>query len=100
LIEELEVREHPGGATFEVWLQPRSSHRKVVGIHGGALKIKITSPPLEGRANKECLQFLASILFVPASSLRILSGENSRRKRIFVPLPPDRVREIIEELVG
>jgi len=95
LIDELKVQEYAHGAVFEIWLQPRSSQRAIIGVHNGALKIKLTSPPVEGRANKECLQFVASILSVPASGVRILSGETSRRKRIFVPLSREQVLKAI-----
>lgn len=98
MIDELKVQEYAHGAVFEIWLQPRSSQRAIIGVHNGALKIKLTSPPVEGRANKECLQFLASILCVSPSEIKILAGKSSRRKTIFVALPPERVREIIKDL--
>ena len=78
------IREHSKGIVLEVFIQPRASKDMIVGIHGGRLKIKVAAPPVEGEANKRCIQFLAKCLSVPRSTLQILSGQNSRNKKILI----------------
>ena len=78
------IREHPNGIVFKVFVQPRSSKNKIVGVHGGALKIKVTAPPVEGAANKMCLKFLAKCLATPYCRLEIIAGQNSRTKQILL----------------
>ena len=78
------IRDHPNGIVFNVFVQPRSSKNKIVGVHGGALKVKVTAPPVEGAANKMCLKFLAKCMATPSFRLEIISGKNSRTKRILL----------------
>jgi len=78
------IRKHPQGLTFSVRVQPRSSKNTITGIHGEALKIKLTAAPVGNAANKMCISFLAKCLDVPKSCLDILSGQTSRTKLILV----------------
>jgi len=78
------IREHPNGIVFNVFVQPRSSKNKIVGVHGGALKVKVTAPPVDGAASKMCLKFLAKCLATPYFRLEIISGQNSRTKQILL----------------
>ena len=75
-------QETPDGVTFQVFVQPRSSKNAVVGRHGDALKVKLTAPPVEGAANKMCIQYLAKVLGLPKSGVEIVSGHTGRNKRI------------------
>lgn len=75
------------GITFEVRVQPRSSVNAIIGCHDQALKIKLTAPPVGGAANKQCIQLLSKVLGLPKSSLTIIGGQGSRRKRIGISLP-------------
>jgi uncharacterized protein (TIGR00251 family) len=70
--------------SFRVRVQPRASRDAIEGDHAGALKVRLTAPPLEGRANESLRRLLAERLNVPLSAVRIISGENSRNKRIAV----------------
>lgn len=74
------VRDSDKGASFAVRVQPRASRSAVVGEMGEALKIALTAPPVEGKANEACVEFLANLLKVPRSSVTIASGESSRNK--------------------
>jgi uncharacterized protein (TIGR00251 family) len=74
------VRDTDKGATFAVRVQPRASRNAVAGEMGDALKIALTAPPVEGKANDACVDFLANLLKVPRSSVTIASGESSRNK--------------------
>lgn len=76
------IRRHPQGIVFKVFVQPRSSANKIVGVRGDALKLKVTAPPVGGAANQMCLKFLAKQLAAPASRLEIISGHNARTKKI------------------
>ena len=73
-----------GGATFAVRIQPRASRNAIAGEMGNALKLALTAPPVEGKANEACVDFLANLLKVPRSSITIASGESSRNKVIRV----------------
>lgn len=76
------VRREPGGLSFEVAVQPRSSRAAIEGEYGGALKIRLTAPPVEGSANKQCVELIAKALGVPKSAVEIVSGKRSKRKRV------------------
>lgn len=79
---DLEVRE--GSLVFGVRVLPRSSRSEVVGEHDGALKVKLTAPPVGGAANRELVRLLAKELGVPKGAVRIVGGEASRTKRVAV----------------
>jgi len=76
------IRDTPHGATFAVRVQPRARKNAIMGEIGDALKIALTAPPVEGRANEACVDFLAEFLKVPRSSVTIAAGETSRNKVI------------------
>jgi uncharacterized protein (TIGR00251 family) len=82
----------PAGVTFAVKVQPRAKKNAITGELGDALKLALTAPPIDGRANEACIEFLANLLNVPRSSVTIASGETSRRKVIRVGLSADEVR--------
>lgn len=72
------------GATFRVRVQPGASKNEIVGVQEDALKIRISAPPVEGKANKALIQFLAKQLAVKRSQVEILNGHTSRSKTIHV----------------
>jgi len=76
------LREVPGGVRITVRLSPKAARDKVMGVHGEALKIAVTAPPLEGKANRHLIRFLAKRLGVPRGALSIVSGELAREKVI------------------
>ena len=78
------IRDTPTGATFQVKVHPRAKRNAITGQVGEALKLALTAPPVEGRANRACVEFLAEVLNVPRSSVTIAAGENSRNKLIRV----------------
>jgi uncharacterized protein len=84
----------PSGATFAVKVHPRARQNAITGKIGDALKLSLTTPPIEGRANEACIEFLAKLLKLPRSSVTIASGHNSRRKVIrVVGLSAEEVRK-------
>jgi uncharacterized protein (TIGR00251 family) len=78
----LTIFEKNGKPCFRVRVQPRSSHQSIVGCWNTALKVCLTAPPLEDRANRQLLELLADTLAVPRASIRILSGHRSRLKTV------------------
>jgi uncharacterized protein (TIGR00251 family) len=80
----LETQERNGAVIFSVKVQPRASKDEIVGEMGGALKVRLRAPAVEGRANEALVEFLAQLLKTSRSAVRILSGDRSRTKRIEV----------------
>lgn len=76
------IRDTPSGATFQVKVHPRAKKNAITGEIGDALKLALTAPPIEGRANEACIAFFAEFLNVPRSSITIAAGETSRNKLI------------------
>lgn len=67
---------------LSVYIQPRASKNQICGVQGEELKIRLTSPPVDGAANKLCRSFVADLFDVSRSSVEIVSGETSRHKRL------------------
>jgi len=80
----LKVTKTAAGVTFRVRVQPGASKNEIVGIQEDALKIRISAPPVEGKANKALIQFLAKQLAVKRNQVEIMSGHTSRIKTIHV----------------
>ena len=80
----ISVRDTSAGVSFAVKVQPRARKNAITGVVGDALKLALTAPPVDGRANEACIEFFAKLLEVPRSSVTIASGETSRRKVIRV----------------
>jgi len=78
------IYETPDGATFAVKVHSRAKKNAITGELGDALKLSLTTPPVEGRANEACIEFFANLLKVPRSSVTIASGERSRMKVVRV----------------
>lgn len=78
------IRDTASGATFSVKVHPRAKKDAVTGIIGDALKVALTAPPVEGKANESCIRLLAEFLRVPRSSVTIAAGETSRNKVVRV----------------
>lgn len=78
------IHETRGGVTFAIKVHPRGKKNAITGEIGDALKISLTAPPVEDRANEACMAFLAKLLNVPQSSITITSGQGGRNKMIHV----------------
>jgi uncharacterized protein (TIGR00251 family) len=76
--------EKPEGVQISLYVQPGASKSEIVGIHNGMLKIKIKSPPVDGKANEEVIRFLSEILTVPKKNVELIKGDKSREKKVFV----------------
>ena len=78
----LKIKKYKEGIQFAATIQPRSSKNEITGLHDYALKIRLTSPPTEGRANTACIRFLAKQLNVSPSRVSIVRGLTGRNKTI------------------
>lgn len=70
-------------------IQPKASRDEVCGEHGEAIKIRITAPPVEGKANAHLIQLLAKRFKVPKSRVTLISGESSRDKVVRIASPEE-----------
>ena len=67
---------------IKVKIIPGSSKNKVIGVYNNSLKITITAPPVEGKANKKCITYIAKCFDVAKSKIEIISGQTSKNKLI------------------
>ena len=74
------LREIPQGVTFAVKVQPRARKNAITGTVGDALKLALTAPPVDGKANHAVIEFLAGFFDIPRSSVTITSGKTNRLK--------------------
>lgn len=68
-------------------VQPRASRDEIVGPHGDSLKVRITTPPVDGKANSHLIKFVAKSFGIAPSQVAITSGECSREKRLSLKSP-------------
>jgi uncharacterized protein (TIGR00251 family) len=78
------IHESNGGVSFAIKVHPRSKKNAITGELGDALKVSVTAPPIDGRANEACVEFFAKLLKVPRSSVTIAAGQSSRNKVLHV----------------
>lgn len=87
--------------TFAVKIHPRARKNAITGEIGDALKVSLTAPPVDGKANVACIEFFAKLLKVRRSSVTIASGETSRNKVIRVTgLAAEKIREALGNLTA
>ena len=90
----LAIHQSGQAVTFALKIHPRAKKNAITGELGDALKVSLTAPPIEGRANDACIDFFAKLLKLPRSSVTIASGHSSRNKVIrVVGLSAQEVRE-------
>jgi len=70
---------------LKVYLQPKSSKNEIVGPYRDGIKIKLTAPPVEGKANEALIRFLAGELGISPSRIEIVKGHHSREKTLRIP---------------
>jgi len=73
-----------GGVDILIAVQPRASRTRVVGEHGGMLKVQLAAPPVDGEANAALVELIADALRVPKRQVSITSGQTGRKKRVRV----------------
>ena len=80
----IELKESPAGITFAVRVHPCAKKNAITSEVGDALKLALTAPPADGKANAACIEFFAKLLNLPRSSVTIAAGQTSRNKVIRV----------------
>jgi uncharacterized protein len=80
----LNILETKKGVIFKIRVQPRSSKQELAGIQDDALKLRIKAPPVDGKANEECIRFLSELFDVKKSCISIISGLTSRGKTVSI----------------
>jgi uncharacterized protein (TIGR00251 family) len=100
--EAIALEEHAEGCVLAIHVQPGSRRAGIVGRHGDALKVAVTAAPEKGKANEALLEVLHKQLGVKRSTLEILSGHTSRRKKVLVrTVDAAALRELLRaELAG
>ena len=74
------VQESAKGVAFAIKVQPRARKNAIIGVVGDIVKLALTAPPVDGRANQAVIEFLAELFEIPRASVTIASGETSRNK--------------------
>jgi uncharacterized protein (TIGR00251 family) len=93
----VQITEKEGVVSFAVRVQPRASRDEIAGEWEEGLKIRLTAPPVDDRANEALRRFLAASLKVPLSAVKIAAGERSRTKRVEVRgVTPEAVRALAD----
>lgn len=82
--EGLRVTGTPEGVLFTVHVQPRASRCEICGVKEGELRLRLTSPPVEDAANKQCVELIAKTLGIAKSRVAIKAGAKSRHKTVTV----------------
>jgi uncharacterized protein (TIGR00251 family) len=80
----INLQESKKGLTFDIHVIPHASRAQIAGVQDGALKVRVTAPPVEGAANEDCIKLLAGELKLKKSQLEIFSGAKSRKKTVMV----------------
>ena len=83
---------YKGGCALTVKVTPRASRDAILGAEEGWLRVALTAPPVDGKANEAARRFLAEALGVPRGDVRLLAGQTARLMRFAVPLPPGEAR--------
>jgi len=80
---------------LDIHVQPKASRDEIAGEHGDRLKVRITAPPVDGKANQHLVAFLAKLCGVPRSRVELVSGTSGRSKQLRIESPvqlPDGVQ--------
>ncbi len=76
----LPCRDDRGAAHLTVRVQPRASRARIAGLHGAAVKVQLTAPPVEGKANRQLIALLAKLLHLPKGAITVVRGDTGRDK--------------------
>jgi uncharacterized protein (TIGR00251 family) len=90
-----------GSLLLRLHVQPRASVNAIAGLQGDALKLRLTTPPVDGKANKAVIAYLAKFFHLPKSALVIKSGQQSRIKTIaIIDADEQQVRTVLDDILA
>lgn len=90
-----------GSLLLRLQVQPRAAANGIAGLQGEALKLRLTTPPVEGKANQAVLAYLAKVLHLPKSAFTLKSGQQSRSKAVVIrDAQEERVRTLLAGLIA
>lgn len=97
----IQVTEHAEGCVLSVRAQPGARRNAVVGEQAGALKVAVTAPPDQGRANKALAETLAGVLGLKKSQVELVAGPTSRDKKFLLRgVGVEAGRKLVEGIIG
>lgn len=89
------IEDADDGCRLHLYARPRASRTEVVGLHGNRIKLKVAAPPVDGAANDEIIEFVASELGVRKSDVEFVSGHSGKRKTLHIyGVSPAKVRQV------
>ena len=94
----INFKEEKDGISIKISVVPNSSKSCIIGVLDGALKIKLHSPPIEGKANKEAIEFISSLLNIPKSSISVLRGNKNKLKTLMLKGDKDMLQDKLKNI--
>jgi len=96
----IKLQESKGGVVFKVLMQPCARRNEIAGMYEDYLKIRVTSPPIEGKANQACIDLIAQAFGLKKNEIAILSGHTARRKRLHARgITPEEFKTRLDHLI-
>lgn len=90
-----------GTCSLSVYVQPRASKNGFTALHGQEIKLAVTAPPVDNKANKAVIGYLATFFRIPKRSIELVNGQNSRHKRLIVSgLDEEQIRSSIHLVIS
>lgn len=84
---------------IDIYVQPGAKISQIIGVHGERLKIKISSPPVDGKANHEVIEFFSQLLNISRRDISLVSGEKSRNKRVKIIGSSEIIKQQIQGII-
>lgn len=85
---------------LHVYVQPKASKSRIVGLHDGMLKLAVAAPPVDGKANEEVIKSLARLLGIPGRDIVIQAGTQAKRKKVKIQAAFAEVSSRIEKILA
>ncbi|MGH7678607.1 MAG: DUF167 domain-containing protein [Gemmatimonadaceae bacterium] len=91
------MERRPRGVRLSIRVQPRASSTGIVGLHGDALKVRLTAPPVDGAANEALVRLLSETFGIPVRAITIVAGSGSRTKVVELDgITEEAVRKLLQ----
>ncbi|CCY25526.1 uPF0235 protein Bd0463 [Brachyspira sp. CAG:484] len=92
------IKETKDGIEFQLRISPNASKNEVIKT-SESVKIKITAPPVDGKANKCLIEYLSKLFRVPKTSIVILRGETSKDKTLLIKISDDDKIKLVKNIL-